>query len=246
MNTSLRTLAPAALAALLALAGCKTTPQSDTAAAAPGSQESQAAAGSAPAAPPDGGGSAAAGEAAPASASRVEFYLGQTEPGQDMAEVTLPDGKLYLQPQPVLTRSDLAEAAAVVDRQGNHYVGLSFTELGAHRLSEVTRDHVGSLLALVIDRELVAAPRIAEPLSRGVLMFGTPNAESAAQIAAAIRGDQPPAGAAPGASSPPQPSAPDSSMPESAAPGSSMPGSSMPGSSMPGTLPPAGSSPAAP
>ncbi|MCY1374259.1 hypothetical protein D9M69_615880 [compost metagenome] len=60
------------------------------------------------------------------------------------------------------------------------------------------------MLALVIDRELVAAPLIGEPLNRGVLAFGVPSAQAASEIAAKIRGDAavPPAptgGAAPAA-----------------------------------------------
>jgi len=214
MQKHLRTLIPMALALVVALAGCKTTSQTQTEAAMQESQEAQTSTSSGPASPSAG---ASAGTdstprsstqaAAPAGASRVEFYLAQTNPGEGMTEVVLPDGKLYLQPEPVLTRSDLAEVAAVVDRQGNHFVGLSFTELGAHRLAEVSRNNIGSLMALVIDRQLVAAPRIAEPLSRGVLMFGTPDAESASRIAQAIRGSQAPA-AVPSSPSPSSPAAP--------------------------------------
>ena len=43
-----------------------------------------------------------------------------------LTEVTLPDGKLYMEQQPVLTRADLTEAAQLVDREGNNFVGLRF------------------------------------------------------------------------------------------------------------------------
>ena len=45
------------------------------------------------------------------------------------------------------------------------------------------------MLVLVLDRELIAAPRIGEPLNRGVLAFGVPSAKAAADIASRIRGD---------------------------------------------------------
>lgn len=77
--------------------------------------------------------------------------------------MNLPDGKIYMQQQPVLTRADLTEAAALVDRQGANFVGLRFSDAGARKLNDVSSKNVGNMLALVIDRELIAAPRIGEP-----------------------------------------------------------------------------------
>lgn len=172
MQLTLRKLAPALVVVTLALAGCKTAPTKSPDAAAK----------------PDAG-----QQATPATASSVDFYLAQQQPGQGMREITLPDGKLYMQEMPVLTRADLTDAAALVDRQGQNFVGLRFSESGARKLTEVSTKNVGKRLALVIDQELVAAPSIAEPLNRGVLAFGVASAQAASEIAAKIRGDAAPA-----------------------------------------------------
>ncbi|MBO9357895.1 preprotein translocase subunit SecD [Bordetella petrii] len=192
MQPSLRKLAPALAVLTLVLAGCKTAPQKDAdAAAQPQSQTAQ-----------------------PATAAVVEFYVAQAQAGPDLMEVKIPDGSLFMQRQPVLTRGDLTEAAALVDRQGQNFVGLRFTEEGARKLNDVSSQNIGNMLALVIDRELVAAPRIAEPLNRGVLAFSVSSAQAASEIAAKIRGDQPaPAnGATPPANgtgaTPPSPASP--------------------------------------
>jgi len=183
MQLTLRKLAPALAAITLVLAGCKTAPQKDAASGTP---------------PP-------ASQAQPATASAVEFYVAQNKTGPGLMEVKIPDGSLFMQRQPVLTRGDLTEAAALVDRQGQNFVGLRFTEEGARKLNDVSSQNIGNMLALVIDRELVAAPRIAEPLNRGVLAFSVPSAQAASEIAAKIRGDQPaPAGSA----TPPSPASP--------------------------------------
>jgi len=173
MQLNLRTLAPALVVVTLALAGCKTAPTktSDAAATPQAGQQS----------------------ATPATAARVDFYLAKREPGAGLREVSLPDGKLYLQETPVLTRADLTDAAALVDRQGQNFVGLRFSEAGTRKLTTVSTANVGSVLALVIDQELVAAPLIGEPLNRGVLAFGVPSAQAASEIAARIRGDAAPA-----------------------------------------------------
>ncbi|MCW0211376.1 preprotein translocase subunit SecD [Achromobacter veterisilvae] len=179
MQLTLRKLAPALVVVTLALAGCKTAPTktSDAASATPQAGQQST---------------------TPATASTVDFYLAHKEPGAGLREISLPDGKLYMQEVPVLTRADLTDAAALVDRQGQNFVGLRFSEAGARKLNDVSTKNVGNMLALVIDRELVAAPLIGEPLNRGVLAFGVPSAQAASEIAAKIRGDAAiPAGGAP-------------------------------------------------
>ena len=177
MQLNLRKLAPAMVVMTLALAGCKTAPtKTSSTTPAAGQQATQ-----------------------PATSAVVEFFVAQAKPGPGLTEVKLPDGTLYIQQMPVLTRADLTEAAALVDRQGQNFVGLRFTEGGARKLNEVSSKNVGNMLALVIDRELIAAPRIGEPLDRGVLAFGVPSAQAATEIAAKIRGEGAPV---PGATAP--------------------------------------------
>ena len=203
MQLTMRKLAPALAVLTLALAGCQTTPK-------------QGAEGSSDA-------SKSATQAQPATASAVEFYVAQAKTAPGLMEVNIPDGSLFMQRQPVLTRADLSEAAALVDRQGQNFVGLRFTEEGARKLNDVSSQNIGNMLALVIDRELVAAPRIAEPLNRGVLAFGVPSAEAASNIASKIRGDQgqgasPASGAAPANGTAPAAPAPSAPAPAPAAP----------------------------
>lgn len=174
MQLTMRKLAPAALVALLALAGC---------AAPKGGDKTAADAGQTP---------AQGQQAQPATASAVEFYIATTDADPSLMPVKVSDGTLYMQRTPVLTRADLSEAQALEDRQGQNFVGLRFTEAGTRKLNDVSSKNVGKMLVLVIDRELVAAPKIGEPLNRGVLAFGVPSAQAATAIAARIRGDAPP------------------------------------------------------
>lgn len=189
MPINVRKLAPALVVLSLALAGCQTP--------------SQRAAGTTPATS-----TAPAGTTAPttspaeaSTSSPVEFYLAQPQSAPGMMEVKLPDGALYMQRQAVLTRDDLSESAALVDKQGVNFVGLRFTEAGARKLTDISTQNIGKMLALVVDRQLVAAPRISEPLNRGVLAFSVGSAQEATELAARIRGDAagvPPAGTTPG------------------------------------------------
>ena len=85
MQLTLRKLAPALVVMTLALAGCKTAPTKSGAAATP-----------------DASGQQQPSSQQPATASVVEFYVAQTQAGPGLVEVSLPDGKIYMQQQPVL------------------------------------------------------------------------------------------------------------------------------------------------
>lgn len=122
----------------------------------------------------------------------VAIYLAQSAAGPDLVAVQVPEGMLYLQPRPILAREDLTDAAALVDAQGQPFVGLRLTQSGAQRLSTASHQNVGSMLALIIGRELVAAPRITGPLDQGILAFGVASTQAAADLAARIRGDATP------------------------------------------------------
>lgn len=176
MHIKFRTFAPAILMATVLLAGCQ-TPGNKAGTGATGVGTTPPPAGTAPSTPP--------------AVSSVGFYLAQTESAPNLMEVKLSDATVYVQEQPVLTRADLTEAAALVDRQGKNFVGLRFSPEGARKLSQVSAENVGKLLVLIINGQLVAAPRIAEPLNRGVLAFGVDTPQTATEIAARVRGDAP-------------------------------------------------------
>lgn len=156
-------LAPAAL--LLALAGCGDMPMNDNA----------------------GGRQAVAAPAV--ITDPVDIYIAQSQAASDLTAVTVPGGVIYVQRVPVLTRADLTDAAAMIDQQGQHFVGLRFTDAGARKLAAASAANMGRMLALVVGRQLVASPRITEPLDRGVLAFGVPTQQAALEIAARIRGE---------------------------------------------------------
>lgn len=170
MPTPSRAFVPALLIAMLTLAGCQSFPSASDSRSASGA-------------------GAAASTPAGQTVQPISVYLAQSQPVEGRTPVNVPGGALYLDKRPFLTRADLSEAAAMSDRQGQHFVGLRLTPSGAKKLDAASRQNIGSLLALVIGNELVAAPRITGPLDSGVLAFGMPSADAAAQLAARIRGD---------------------------------------------------------
>ena len=160
-----QTVIPALVAAVLTLAGCQTAKSTLT---------------------QDSGATPAAEVVQP-----VAMYVAHAQAGMGLTAVQVPDGAIYLESMPVLTRADLSDATAMIDHLERHFVGLRFTPRGAQKLATASSSNKGDMLALVIGRELVGASRIKHTLDRGMLTFETPSAAVANDLAARIRVDAP-------------------------------------------------------
>ena len=121
----------------------------------------------------------------------VLFRLAQTEQAQGLTEVKLSDGSLWVQPQPVLSRADLSGVEPLQTQQGQALVRFHFNQIGARKLAEISRRFPGKLLMLTINNQLVAAPRLSDPLIDGVMVIPVTNAQQALAIAQGIAGVAP-------------------------------------------------------
>lgn len=89
--------------------------------------------------------------------------------------------------KPVVSGIMVAEATAVIDRQGRSVVRFRLTPEGASRLAAVTRANIGRRLAIVVDGEVISAPVIRAEIKGGVgEISGDFTPEKAKQIAATI------------------------------------------------------------
>jgi preprotein translocase subunit SecD len=67
-------------------------------------------------------------------------------------------------------------------------VSFRFDTVGARKFGDVTRDHVGELLAIVLDRKVISSPRIREPILGGSgVISGNFTVESANELAILLR-----------------------------------------------------------
>ncbi len=98
------------------------------------------------------------------------------------------DEKLQVQKKTLLDRSAIKSAA--VQRSavsGAPEIAITFTERGSKRFAEVTRDHVGHRLAIVIDGKVYSAPKIMMEISGGkAVISGSFTEEEATQLAARL------------------------------------------------------------
>lgn len=97
-----------------------------------------------------------------ATTSVIELRVGRDEPeaGFHMWDE---NGDLYVENRSIVSDLDIEDARASVGTPGLR-VELWLTEDGARRLEQATKENVGQRIAVVINGELIAAPRIMEPL----------------------------------------------------------------------------------
>lgn len=107
---------------------------------------------------------------------RLTFHLVKGANGDG-----LPTGALLAQPypgmadrpeivaqRPSLTGDDIASVAPATDPQtGDYVVSFRLDGAGARALCRLTRDHVGDRFAVLLDGQVVTAPRINEPICGG-------------------------------------------------------------------------------
>jgi preprotein translocase subunit SecD len=105
---------------------------------------------------------------------------------------------VYLQPEIQLSNSGIARvtAAKTMGRRGL-VLELWFTKAGAEQLAKVTGQHIGDSLAVLINSEVVAVPKIEEPIGRNTKSpshIGVPLLpEESEQLAEAVSKTWPPA-----------------------------------------------------
>ncbi|MBP5856053.1 protein translocase subunit SecD [Marivibrio halodurans] len=106
------------------------------------------------------------------SESVQEARQGRVPPGLDLmpSRETGPDGEpvqYYLVERRVIVSGENLTNAQSTFQQGRAVVSFSFDSRGAQRFGEATTENTGEQLAIVLDNEVVSAPRINEPILGG-------------------------------------------------------------------------------
>jgi len=105
--------------------------------------------------------------------AQLEFRL-VADPGANPAEVeTLPSSEdggapMQVERRVIVQGEDLIDAQPAFDsRSGEPIVNFKFNIRGAQRFGQVTTEAVGRPLAIVLDRKVISAPRILQPITGG-------------------------------------------------------------------------------
>lgn len=79
----------------------------------------------------------------------------------------MPQSKIRVERRPTLTGDMLTNAAPSFNQAGQPVVTFSLDSLGSRRFCKLTRDHTNEPFAIVLDREVISAPNINEPICGG-------------------------------------------------------------------------------
>ncbi len=96
-------------------------------------------------------------------------------------------GELVVRKRVEVSGENLVDAQPTY-QQNQPVVSFRFDSAGARKFGAVTRDHVGELLAIVLDGKVISAPRIREPILGGSgVISGSFTAQSANELAVLLR-----------------------------------------------------------
>jgi preprotein translocase subunit SecD len=92
---------------------------------------------------------------------------------------------IHVSDQVSLTNADIA-SARVVRSDSRYGVEVTFTEAGAARMRAVTSANIGRLLAVLVDGEVVTAPRVTSAVSEIGILTGDYTRAEAERVAAGL------------------------------------------------------------
>jgi preprotein translocase subunit SecD len=106
----------------------------------------------------------------------------ESEPGPTPTEIS---SRIY---KTVMTGAALKEVSVVANRAGQISVAFTLTDEGSRIFSEYTSAHINDVLAIVLDKEVISAPRISTAITTGQgSITGNFSQESANNLAVQLR-----------------------------------------------------------
>jgi len=95
--------------------------------------------------------------------------------------------KYLIEKKPILTGDQLIDAQVIFYR-GNPVVFFQFNAQGTQKFAQITKANIGKSLAIVLDNEVIMAPRISSPITNGSGMIsGNFTEEEATEIAKTLK-----------------------------------------------------------
>jgi antitoxin (DNA-binding transcriptional repressor) of toxin-antitoxin stability system len=123
-------------------------------------------------------------------AVRFEVRLAEDSPAPGLREAKISgsDRSVYLHDEVIVTNGDIAVARVVPGRGPAEYsVGIEFKASGAEKMRAATEDHIGKLLAILLDGQVVMAPVLRSPISSSARITGNFTRSQAERIVNGIQ-----------------------------------------------------------
>jgi hypothetical protein len=121
-------------------------------------------------------------------AVRFEVRLAEDQPipGLVVAQIARSSRVIYLHPEIVVDNDDVAQSWVLQDGPTGFGVAVQLLPSGAERMRQATTDHLGRLVAILIDGAVVTAPVVRSPISDSAVISGDYTRREAERIADGI------------------------------------------------------------
>lgn len=120
--------------------------------------------------------------------SADEAAKGNLPPGEILLKQKEGGMPMVVDETPLMTGEDLSDAQTSFSQTNEPVVSFRLSTSGARKFAQVTTDNVGRLFAIVLDDEIISAPRINEPITQGSgQISGNFSVESANDLAVLLR-----------------------------------------------------------
>lgn len=102
----------------------------------------------------------------------LEFRIAEDKPSPGLTEVIhSPTGKrFYLHPEVLLTQDDV-DYAEVISQEDRPAVKLILTDEGTEKFRQLTEANVGKRCAMILNGQIVSAPRIMSSIHSGIAIL---------------------------------------------------------------------------
>jgi antitoxin (DNA-binding transcriptional repressor) of toxin-antitoxin stability system len=108
-------------------------------------------------------------------AVRFEVRLAEDRPAPGLREAKVSGShrSVYLHDEVIVTNSDISVARVVPGQGPSEYsVGIEFNATGAEKMHAATGNHIGKLLAILLDGQVVMAPVLRSPIGASARITG--------------------------------------------------------------------------
>jgi preprotein translocase subunit SecD len=131
-------------------------------------------------------------EAGPAGSQEqlLQAYAGKVPEDMEVVQGAASSGdtSYYLvRKVPAVTGQDLRSAKPTIDENNQPAVAFSLTNDGSRKFGKVTGDNVGRLLAIVLDRRVISAPRIEQRITSDGRIHGSFTTEQVNDLSLVLR-----------------------------------------------------------
>lgn len=114
----------------------------------------------------------------------IQWRAASETPSEGMEPLTVfgTDRTVYVAKEPILVNADIATVERTYDREAKPAVAVHFTAAGSKKISDYTKSHLGTMMAIVIDGHLMLAVPISSEFSESALISGGMSGEEVTRL----------------------------------------------------------------